>query len=679
MNKRGFSIRPLPCLAWGGAWVCLSGLVLVRLWALLYGRVPSLAIPALAALLTGAALLAGRRLGVVRRFLLPFGPTWKTALPAGAAFAAGLMLDTSYQLFSVGDMAIGHLPFRLLCGAGSGLFLACAVLALIQAGRSFGRLSMPRGTVFLTIALVVNIVTALYCTGSATVYYWDTNIYWSSSTMLAEQSLGLAQLRLVAESVITQEYNYLLSFPLSLVMRVLGTNRYVFLFAAVNLYVLPTLLGMLVLGGRTRQGGILLCCATPMLLYTALTGFVDVAAAGAGIWAFLLYTDESRPQTARGILAGGLLTLVFLLRRYFFFFTVSFGLAALLALAVRRSQWKSFLALAVTGLGFSLFFGQSFVVSQVLSANYADTYSAYNQGRWIDLVMLCRYYGYVLLAAALVCVICLLLRPKSRYGALLCLCQPVLCLFLFTRIQSHGQQHLLLYLPAFCYALAGGAELLPQRAAVRWVPWALALSALVSSLLPRPQPSHPSEIAVPDPLPAFTYVPGQRTDLAQLVALRVYVDSLSAEEQKTAAVIASSFTFNSSIYDNTLRSLNIPSSGGPATSLLYFATVDKRDGFSWSCLTADYLIVADPVQTHLGADNQHILTVLAQPVLDGTGIGTAYRRLETSFPLEDGVTVYVYKRTRDLTQAEYQDISLTLTALYPDYADLYAVPAGLFS
>ena len=675
MKRHTVLFRPLPCLAWGGAWVCLSGLTLVRLWALLYGRLPSLAIPILAVLLTGTALLVGWRLEIPRRFLLPFGPTWKTALAAVVAFVPGMALDTSYQLFSVGDMAIGGPLFRLLCGVGSGLFFACVVLALLWAGRSFGKLPMPRGTVFLAVALVVNIITALYCTGTATVYYWDTNIYWSSSTMLAGQSLGLGQLRLVVESVITQEYNYLLSFPLSLVMRVLGTNRYVFLFATVNLYVLPALLGMLVLGRRSKYGGILLCCATPMLLYTALTGFVDVAAAGAGIWAFLIYTDESRPQAARGILTGGLLTLVFLLRRYFFFFTVSFGIAAFLALLIRRSQWKSFLTMAVTGVGFSLFFGQSFVVSQVLSANYADTYSAYDQGRWIDLVMLCRYYGYVMMAVALVCVVFLLLRSKSRYGALLCLCQPVLCLFLFTRIQSHGQQHLLLYLPAFCFALAGGMELLPERRSVRWVPWALALCTLGSSFLPRPQPSHPSEIAVPDPLPAFTYVPGQRTDLAQLVALRVYVDSLSAEEQKTAAVLASSFTFNSSIYDNTLRSLNIPQSGGPATSIIYFATVDKRDGFSWNALTADYLIVADPVQTHLGADNQHILTVLAQPVLDGTGIGTAYRQLDQSFPLEDGVTVYVYERTRDITREEYQAISDTLVSLYPDYAQQYRPPA----
>ena len=248
------------------------------MWALLHGRAPSLLIPALAVLLTGAVLAAAWRLDIPRRFLLPFGPTWKTGLPALAAFAAGAVLDTSYALFAVGDMAIGGAPFRLLCAAGSGVFLAAVVLALIWAARAFGGVTLPRGSVVLAAALAVNLITALYSAGTATVFYWDTNIYWSSSTMLAGQPLDLAQLRLVAESVITQEYNYLLSFPISLVMRIFGAGHYVFLFAVVNLYVLPALLGMLALGRRSPRGGVLLCLAAPMLLYTALTGFVDVAA-----------------------------------------------------------------------------------------------------------------------------------------------------------------------------------------------------------------------------------------------------------------------------------------------------------------------------------------------------------------------------------------------------------------
>lgn len=670
--KQRNALRILAGLA---AWGCLSGLALVRLWAVLYGHMPGEAILAVAMALSALAVAAAWRLHLPRRLLLPFGPTWRTALLAGAAFFLGALLDTSYALFDAEGMRIGTAPFRLACALGSGLALACIVLALVTAARRYGRVELPRGKGLLLLLLAVNILTALYAAGSATVYYWDGNIYWSSSTMLAQQPLDLAQVRLVLQSVITQEYNYLLSWPISLVMRLLGTGRYVYLLVIANLYVMPALAGMAVLARRVRRGWLLLACATPMLLYTGLTGFVDVAAAGAGIWAFVLYTDEDRPQGARGLLTGALLALVFLLRRYFFFFTVSFGLAALAALAVRRSQWRSFAATFGSGAVCALFFGQSFLVDQVLGGNYFDAYSAYDQGRWVDAVMLCRYFGWILMAAALAAVVwALLRRPKARYAALLALVQPVLCLLLFTRVQSHGQQHLLLYLPALCAALALGLEALPTIRPVRAAAWALALCVLGSSLLPRPQPDSPQEIGSLAALPTFTYAPPQREDIAQLVALRVYVDGLSAEEPRTAAVIASSFVFNSSIYDNTLRSVGIPQPEGPKTGLLTFATVDKRDGFSWAALDADYLIVADPIQYHLGEDNQHLVTVLAQPVLEGTGIGTAYRRLDVSFPLKDGVTVYIYERTRDITAEEYRSISDQLTALYPEYAAQYRSP-----
>ena len=674
MDKRRLAAGLAALCAWG----CLSGLALIRLWAVLYGHLSGPVILVLAVVLAGGALALAWHLGLMERWLLPFGRSWKTALLSAAGFLLGAGLDTSYDMFYVGELTVGALPFRLLCAAGSGLVLAAVVLAVATAVREFGPLRLDRARTMLVLALVVNIITAWYCAGSAKIYYWDNSTYWDLSTMLAGQPLDFSQIRLVLTSVITQEYNYLLAWPISLVMRLLGTGRYVYLMAVVNLYVLPALWGLLALGRRTRWGGVLLCCATPMLLYTALVGFVDVVAAGAAIWAFVIYTDRSRPQGARGVLTGALLVLVFLLRRYFFFYTVSFGLAAFAALAMDRKQWKSFAALVGTGVVCSLYFGQSFVVDQVLSSNYFDTYSAYDQGRWVDAVMFGRYFGYLLLALALACLVFLLLRrPKARYGALLCLVQPLLCFVLFTRIQSHGQQHLLLYLPALCFALAGGLEVLPERKPVQAAAWVLALATLGSSLLPRVQPDSIQEVETLSALPTFTYAPPQRTDVAQLVALRAYVDSLSAREQKSAAIIASSFVFNTSIYENAYRSMGIPEPDTPQTDIIYFSSVDKRDAFSWNVLTADYLVVADPVQTHLGEENQHLVTVLAQPVLEGTGIGTAYERLDISFALEDGVTVYVYERVREVTAEEYQAISDTLTALYPDYADLYAVPEGV--
>ena len=47
---------------------------------------------------------------------------------------------------------------------------------------------------------------------------------------------------------------------------------------------------------------------------------------------------------------------------------------------------------------------------------------------------------------------------------------------------------------------------------------------------------------------------------------------------------------------------------------------------------------------------------------------------DVSFHLQDGVTVYIYRRTRDITAEEYRAISDELTALYPEYAEQYRSP-----
>ena len=655
----------------------LTGLALVRLWAVLGGCLPGKLLALVAGVFAGLTLGFLWRFDLARRFLVPWQESWKNVLLFSAAFLSGAVLDTSYAMFSPAGLLVNTLPFRLLCALGSGLVFGAIVLAVVSAARRWGKLDCPCGLTMLVLALVVNIVTALYSAGSATVYYWDGAIYWNSSTSLAAQPLSLALLRQVLESIITQEYNYLLAFPISLVMRVLGTGRYVYLFSIVNLYVLPALWGLCVLARRIRWGGTLLFLATPMLLYTGLVGFSDVAAAGAGIWALMIYTDRSRPATARGLLAGVLLTLTFLLRRYFFFFAVTFGIAALLAnLLFQRRQWKDFLALFASAALTSLFFAQSFLIEQVLSINYGDIYSAYDQGRRVDWMMLTRYFGLVLLCAAFALGLWLIFRRRGTgWLGTLALLQPILCFFLFTRVQSHGQQHLLLYLPALALLLCAGLECLPRRLPATLCAALLAVCTTGSSLLPRPQPASPQEIAAPALLPSFTYAAPQRGDIAQLVALRAYVDGLSAQTPKTAAVVSSSFIFNSNIYENVYRSIGIPEPDTPETSIIYMSAVDKRDAFSWNVLTADYLLVGDPVQTHLGEENQQVVTLLAHAVLDQEGVGTAFQPTGVSFTLDDGVVVRIYERIRAVTSEEYRAISDALIARYPDYSAQYQPPA----
>lgn len=661
--------------------VALPGLFmlcLVRLWAVLGGHLPGKVLAPVALVLAAACLFLFLRFRLAERFFLPFDLWWKNLLVFLPALALGSGLDTSYAMFDSAGLLIAAPPLRVLCHLGSGIFLGMLALALVKAGKNYGRPPKVDGRLLLGLALFLNVLAAIYVSTSATVYIWDTAGYWMNAQALARAPLGFAQLREVLQSVITLDYNYLLAWPISLVMRLLGTGRYVFVLVSVNLYLLPGVWGLCAMGRRMgKKGGLMLALGLPMLAYTALVGFVDVAAAACAIWAFVVYTDEARPAQARGVLAGALLVLTFLLRRYFFFFAVSFGAAALLKkLITDRKHWEDWLALlASTAVG-SLFFAQSFIVDKILHSNYGDTYSAYALGLRSDGMLFCRYFGLLLLLLALLSALFLLIRrPAARGEAILALGQVVLCFLLFTLIQSHGQQHLLLYLPGLALLLARGWGELPDWGWKRPCAWVLTAALAVSPLLPRVQPATIGAIKTPNILPAFSYRGPQRTDLMELVALRSYLDSLSTkDETKTAAIVASSFAFNGDTYQNLLLSLGIPEGEGAKTEMRYMGTVDKRDGFAWNVLSADYLVVTDPVQTHLGEEHQQIMALLAHDLLDGTGPGAAFRPMEMHFTLENNVKVYVYERTRSVTHQEAQSISTRLTALYPEYKALYQMP-----
>ena len=209
-----------------------------------------------------------------------------------------------------------------------GIIFAVIVLALVRAGRELTGLGRVGWRQMLVLFVALNAVTALYVLTSRTVYVWDNAGYWTVARTLSEQWLGRSQIFEVLKSTITLDYNYLLAFPVSLVMRLFGESRAVFLFAISNLYTLPGLWGLCALTRGKQWGGLFLAGFFPMFVYIGLVGYVDVAACTLAIWAVVVYTSD-RPPVCRGVFAGALLVGTFLLRRYFFFFAASFGVAAL--------------------------------------------------------------------------------------------------------------------------------------------------------------------------------------------------------------------------------------------------------------------------------------------------------------------------------------------------------------
>lgn len=601
------------------------------------------------------------------KHLLPFGRNSANIVVGILAFLLGAYFDlTAFRLGPASSLA-GSGPFLLLCRVAGGLLFALIVLALLRAGRDLKELGRVPRKQMLLLFLALNAVTALYAFTSRTVYVWDNAGYWTVARTLSEQWLGRSQLFQVLKSTITMDYNYLLAWPISLVMRLFGGSRTVFLFTIANLYTLPGLWGLCALARGKKGGGLILAGLFPMLVYLGLVGYVDVAACALAIWAVAVYTSDA-PAVSRGVCSGALLVGTFLLRRYFFFFAASFGVAALaVKLLFDRRRWADFLSLFFTCGLCAVYFTPNFLLEKVLGTDYGDLYSAYDLGLRSDGLLLCRYFGWVVLLGVLVCGLVALTRRQERERAVFALVQLGVCFAAFTAVQSHGQQHLLLYLP--CLALLAAVTALELR------PWCAVLAAVVfgGCFLPRSQPASIGEIRSFAPVPTIAFYGPSRSDIDALLDLCNYVDGLSAEGEKTAVVLASSFILNSETLTNLRPSLGLPEPEH-RTVIRYQGTVDKRDGFNWNTLTADYLIVGDPIQTHLGEENQQVFALFARDVLAGEGAGSAYAALPETFVLAEGVTVRIYERTRALTGEEYRLISRRLQSLYPDYADLYRVP-----
>ena len=384
----------------------LTAWLLIRLWIPWGGSCPEEELTAAALILAAVLLLLEAGGKLTQRLLLPWKTWWKNLLSLVPPLLLGWFFDISLSMPTQPLPRIFWLPQGLeletLCHLGNAVVFAFIVMALLKAGRDVIGVAKADWKQLLVILVCLNLATALYAFTSHTVYIWDNAGYWAIARDLALDPVsGYEQILAVLESTLTEDYNYLLAYPISLIMRLFGPSRTVYLFVLSNLYTFPALWGFTALANTKRWSGLVVASLFPMLGYTGLVGMVDVACCAMGIWAYNVYTSD-KPAVSRGIVTGALLVGTFLCRRYFLFFAVSFGVAALIAKALfDRKKWWDFLALvcscAVCGVTFTL----RFLLDKVLEPDYGDLYSAYSLGLMSDFFSFCRYFGLVLSSSPL--------------------------------------------------------------------------------------------------------------------------------------------------------------------------------------------------------------------------------------------------------------------------------------
>ncbi len=221
----------------------------------------------------------------------------------------------------------------------------------------------------------------------------------------------------------------------------------------------------------------------------------------------------------------------------------------------------------------------------------------------------------------------------------------------FLKVQGPSIQHYYILMPLFSGAAAGLAILLARRAGKRIALCAVLLLGFLFVLIPGRSPwlryLLPAEASIRPPV---------RPDILELSRLAQWLTA-NLRSGQHYCVMASNLTLNATLVSN-LWQLDRRLLLSPVTSsALWIGDVDTRDGPPDSrILDCSIMVVASPVQTHLAESNQQSVVIPARDLLDATGIGRAYTRLNEEFDLENSVKVFVFRREREITADEFHDL-----------------------
>jgi hypothetical protein len=346
---------------------------------------------------------------------------------------------------------------------------------------------------------------------------------------------------------------------------------------------------------------------------------------------------------------------MFAFRRWYAFAAV--GIAAMLGVEValvafargRGFGWKEAIAAGALGGLTLLALASPVVVAWLpnLSAHdYGSAYAAYRKPPDVFLRQLGDWVGLLPALAALAGAAFLWLRSADRRLLRLTLGGATVAAFLFLRVQTPYIHHLYLIAPAIVAPVAGALMIAFARAP------RVALAALAGlcllTLSPLAYALNPAGLT---PVAGLPRAP--RADLAELERMKDWVDARARPDARICG-LGSSYTFSGQLIGELwqLHPERRTLAAAPGTDVT-MSDVDTVEGPPAAGLKdCAYLIVGDPVQTHLDPDYQQTVIVPSREVLGGQGIGAKFRRAGEVFHLEKGVSAIVMERIAPIDDSD---------------------------
>lgn len=513
---------------------------------------------------------------------------------------------------------------------------------------------MKTGLFIGVVWCIMNICTFIYMSQSRNIYFWDSATYWDISRGIASGNIksGLTD---IYRSISELDYNYVAALPSALWSWIFGDSRLVYVLGLVNMYIMPSFAMIYLLAEKMSKGSkvasVLTLLLFPAMVFMPFIGFADIGGLTPCLICMYLYFTGSpkRADTLRYIAIGILLVFTVLWRRWFAFFAVSFITAMIGDTLLFKRRYSQVITTAVTSGIILLLFFRGFVFDKLL-ANYSNLYSGYKFTLSTDIKLFMRYFGMLTIAVLAAGSIAAGIYRGEKRTVFLWL-QILVCFIMFTVTQTHGQQHLILYIPSFIMLTL----ILIKYINKVWMLAVLALIGVMNSTnicIPREQPNNIQEIKHYALVPDFSMRPIKRKDVADILSLKGYLDN-TIEDDKKLVVLASSFWLNEDILLNAEPSMGLKKKRPDYIAPL--PQVDSRDDDFSALYNADYILAAFPAQTHLAPENQKIITEAVRSFEVYADIAKAYEEMPEHGTEFNGMTIKLFKRVSDVSETDISD------------------------
>jgi hypothetical protein len=546
---------------------------------------------------------------------------------------------------------------------------------------------------WILVLVVVLDLYALWFVGSErTLYHADQVAYWSYSRQLSEVLIDdpVTAVRAVAHSVAYNDVNLLPAVPTAAFMAVFGNSRAVYLVAVISLYGLATaimlaLALMRVCGTVRPWSGPLAVLLLSTMWRPVFIGYLGIGgvALALAILAIVLPLSSNRGRPREMVVAGFLLGLLALFRRWWGIWAVGFACAmvvdAIWEYLGQQTRGRHSLRHSVFGpaaLGFSaaatILILAAPITLRRLNTDYADRFAAYDLGsvgaRMNAVIGQFGVIGIVLLVA---CAFWLIRARETRRVAVFLVLSLGFTYAMMVSIQDHSPQHWYLYYPQALLLVGMAIERLAsfepggRRQIALGTLVGVAVSVTTAVYLP---PAARLADNLGSLLPTDRLRPQVRSDLLEVDRLLTFLDQ-KLEGSARIYVLASSRLLSDQVLG--FSNLSLGTQHLAPQAVLGAAHVDRRDGFPNALLTADIVLVADPLQVHLREQDQMVIAVPVASFVEGRDVSLAFRRVPEVFHLDGGVRVLVFERIREHEPGEVEAFSARLRAAYPDRPEIY--------